>query len=1055
MFSFRNTSAKQRQTQINMNGGSGNPASIMPQQCEFRAALDNFKRTARLTKTEEAEFQITSLKELQDCVQTIQKDQERKKRMMYMKRLDPFLQTMEQYGKVIDVFVNSSELLAFVWGPMKFILIMARTFSDALNSVLDAYQDIGEQIPLLEGYRQFLVSNSHMKTVLSLIYQDILEFHREAIKHFKQRLWKQLFQATWRGFTDKIHHLKKNLERHRRLIESHATIVEFEEIQRIRESARRDFEFHQKAENDRRRLRVMEWLSPFSAEDLQDRYRETRSICGDTGRWLLDDSRFQKWFSPDHCQTPSLWINGIPGAGKTILASVIVDEARGIGQASTIFFYCKYGDSARNTFISAARSLLAQLLVQNDHILQPLYERSSMSGEVMLTSKMTAKDLLRTALKSCAKTYIILDGLDECDRDNRKEIATWFQSVIDGVPSNEIGAIRCIFVSQDDGPARKDFSTVPSIKIMPSDNKDDMRAFAKFWHKRMEERFGQLHGNQNIANIIQARAQGMFLFGKLLAEYLHNQPSRERLLEELHPSKLPVKLDDAYSRIMQRITEKRPPNLTHDIWKVLGWIVCAPRPLKWREIQAAVCSDLENQEVIRERQLLDSPKDLFEALVEVQPNGTVELIHGSAREYLIRSNVVATSKSHFILALTSVGYLTFPELDLTRKKEESENDILEGRLAFLDYASACWAIHLQAGLPNHDEPENLVSLIETLEAFIDLHWSSNAKSLAISNHTRESLETLSKSESFDKILQAVGWSKKQLSKSGQGPSEDEALDLSRIILHLRTILERFNEQLAQDEKERLQRYYGTKWFKCPRVSCFFYHEGFNSIVERNHHVSRHERPFMCIVNGCHMATFGCVTENDLKAHLFDYHGIDFLDDTEFPEPKKPANGSSKRNASYGCHLCTKKFTRQFNLRSHLRTHNEEKPFVCSYCEMKFTRRSDCLRHEIVHGEKKLKCSGPLEDGTSWGCGKLFSRGDKLGAHLRSKTGQKCIRSLITQVQNKGEPVDGNGSLARYLDLDIDTRKSAVNELPTFAEFLRRCGQNESGKSDPSNCQPIL
>lgn len=60
--------------------------------------------------------------------------------------------------------------------------------------------------------------------------------------------------------------------------------------------------------------------------------------------------------------------------------------------------------------------------------------------------------------------------------------------------------------------------------------------------------------------------------------------------------------------------------------------MCAPRPLRWREIQAVVCLDLDNQEVNDNRQLRDSPKDLFEALVEVQLNDTVELIHGSARE---------------------------------------------------------------------------------------------------------------------------------------------------------------------------------------------------------------------------------------------------------------------------------------------------------------------------------------------------------------------------------------------------------------------------------------
>jgi hypothetical protein len=37
---------------------------------------------------------------------------------------------------------------------------------------------------------------------------------------------------------------------------------------------------------------------------------------------------------------------------------------------------------------------------------------------------------------------------------------------------------------------------------------------------------------------------GMFIFAEVLAKYLESQLSRAALLAELHPAKLPVKLDD-------------------------------------------------------------------------------------------------------------------------------------------------------------------------------------------------------------------------------------------------------------------------------------------------------------------------------------------------------------------------------------------------------------------------------------------------------------------------------------------------------------------------------
>ncbi len=87
----------------------------MAEQCVFAAALDAFKRTAGLTRAEAAEFQIGSLNELETTIRSIQDKQERSREMMYMKRLEPFLESMKQYGKVIEVFSNTSEILAWVW----------------------------------------------------------------------------------------------------------------------------------------------------------------------------------------------------------------------------------------------------------------------------------------------------------------------------------------------------------------------------------------------------------------------------------------------------------------------------------------------------------------------------------------------------------------------------------------------------------------------------------------------------------------------------------------------------------------------------------------------------------------------------------------------------------------------------------------------------------------------------------------------------------------------------------------------------------------------------
>ncbi len=179
------------------------------------------------------------------------------------------------------------------------------------------------------------------------------------------------------------------------------------------------------------RRKIVNWLSPI---DFRSRQQEIlKGACAGTRQWLFDSEKFQYWIDADR---GTLWCPGIPGAGKTVTSSIIIDHLQSRykkGDAAVLCLFCNYRNRGAQSAELFMANLLKQVVQQKPTYSQELADTYDEREKGRPTFATLAR-LFSLESGHFPKIFVLIDALDETSEQD--DIKRLLLSELQSLPIN-------------------------------------------------------------------------------------------------------------------------------------------------------------------------------------------------------------------------------------------------------------------------------------------------------------------------------------------------------------------------------------------------------------------------------------------------------------------------------------------------------------------------------------------------------------------------------------------------------------------------------------------
>ncbi|KAL4899574.1 hypothetical protein BDW74DRAFT_188962 [Aspergillus multicolor] len=421
-------------------------------------------------------------------------------------------------------------------------------------------------------------------------------------------------------------------------------------------------------ERDGQDLDVLNWLTTETFEsrhvDHLDRLQQG------TGQWFLNSEQFQEFVDG---RKKRLFCYGMPGAGKTMISTLVIDffrhRARMDPTIAVCFIYFDFRER-NNNIANTLAILLRQLAEQQQPLPESLYtlyrSHRTKSGRPSIRELSCC---LEASLSRWSRAFLVVDALDECPSTiNMRANLT---SVEIQATTGDIGSYVDGYIGASETLARQ---------------KGQLKAGVK-------------------QKVLEA-VDGMFLLAHLYLIYLSTLRMPRDINDAIHTfARGTNTYSSTFAQTMRRI-EQQDMGDQQLAKKILYWLTYARRPLEPKELQHALTLRPSDTRFCKDGMpTLDDIVAVCVGLVVLDAESNViRLVHYTAHEYLESTGMEWFPDAQMDILRTCIQYLSLDLVDWDRPESVRSVglDSKKKKYVLWDYAANYWGYHAQ-GVSTEDE----------------------------------------------------------------------------------------------------------------------------------------------------------------------------------------------------------------------------------------------------------------------------------------------------------------------------------------------------------------